>query len=138
MLFTTLNGRSQQDVKYRQYLIDWDHKVSGPQKAVKDFLRPYWEHKTVLEEMRIPGSKLRCDIVCLANPAAVIEVSPNQHFQYNAFLHGSLSGFKQSLKRDLQKEKWARLNGFAYVEITDEDLKAGLSVGLFAERGVIL
>ena len=133
MLFITLNGRKR-DVSIKPYLIDWERKVSGPQKAVKDFLYPYWRHDTVLEEFRLPSARLRLDLLNI-NRLLIIEVSPAQHQQYNPFFHrGSVAVFQQALKRDLAKEKFAQLNGFTFCELTTEDLEEGLSPELFLTR----
>ena len=136
MLFTTLNGRATRDISITPYLIDWEHAVSKPQKAVKDFLRPYWRLDQVVEELRIPSSRYRVDL-CNLSTSVMVEVSPAQHHGFNPFFHGSVSGWQASLKRDIKKERWAALNGLTYIELDDADL-ATLSVELFAERGVIL
>ncbi len=136
MQFTTLNGRPR-DVPTAPYAVDWARKVSGPQKAVKDFLRPYWEHGVVLEEFRIPGSKLRVDLLRLDGARGVmVEVSPESSHSFNAFFHGSLSGFKASLKRDISKARWAELNDLVYCEIVESDFP--LTVAAFERQGVIL
>jgi len=134
MKLTKLNSYKLVNIKNLQkYYIDWDYKISGPQKRVKDFLYPYWRTHCVLEELIIPGSLLRCDLVNLTR-SIVLEVSPLQHTKYNEFFHRSLSGFKESLKRDLAKGAWAERNGFTFVEIFDDDLKKGLSKAWFLEK----
>lgn len=145
MIFKTINGKTK-DVSLIPYLIDWEPKkeVSKPQGQVKAFLKPYWQHKTVCEEFRIPGSKYRIDIFApMEGPnksGVVIEVSPSAtHTQYNKFMHGSLSGYVSVLKRDMIKQRWAELNGFTYVEITDKELNAGLTTEWFEQTfGIIL
>lgn len=132
MLWLTPTGR-EVDVSITPYLIDWDYIVSRPQKTVKDFLRPYWESSRVLEEFAVPGTRWRCDLINV-NKRILVEVSPAQHDGFNPFFHGSIAGFKASLKRDIKKRDWAELNGLTYVEIGDDDLKAGLSAELFEER----
>ena len=137
MIFKTLNGRDayMSPTKYR---IDWDRVVSGPQKRVKDFLKPYWKNDAVFEEARIPRSLLRIDLLNVSK-GIVVEVSPMQHSAYHPFFHGSEEGFKQSLKRDLIKAQWAELNNLTYVELCEEDLAAGLSRKLFKTKyGVTL
>lgn len=132
MVFRTLNGR-ERNLSITPYLIDWDRRVSGPQKRVKDFLKPYWGRDTVLEEAAIVGNRMRLDLVNV-NKLIVVEVSPSQHSSYNKFFHGSMEGFKSSLRRDLKKANWCALNGFVYCELVDEDLKEGLSEQLFKDR----
>lgn len=114
------------------YLIDWDHVVSKPQKRVKDFLRPFWFRDMVLEEPRLPRSLLRFDIIN-ASRGIVVEVSPTStHGKFNPFLHGSRMGFGKMLARDMEKERWAELNEFTFIEITDADFP--LTTELFATR----
>ncbi len=137
MVFKTLNGR-ERDISIKQYRIDWDpaREVSKPQAATKAFLRAYWEHDIVLEELRIPGCRLRIDLVNV-NKGVVVEVSPQSSHSFNAFFHrGSLNRFKDALKRDLNKQRWAEANGFTFVEITDTDFP--LTPDAFARQGVTL
>ncbi len=139
MVFKTLNGR-ERDISTKRFQIDWERKVSGPQKQVKDFLRPYWEHGIVFEELVIPaGKRMRVDLLRMdGRPRPImVEVSPESSHSYNAFFHGgSLNRFKDALKRDLAKQRWAEINGFDYVEITDTDFP--LTEAAFARQGVIL
>ena len=58
-----------------------------------------------------------------ASDKTVIEVSPIQHQQYNAFLHGSRLNYLEAQKRDLQKIDWCNINNFKYIEIDEQDLK---------------
>lgn len=132
MLFKSLNGRVR-DISYIPYLVEWDRVVSAPQKRVKDFLKPYWERDVVLEEAAIIGKRMRFDLVNL-NKQIVVEVSPKQHTKYSEFFHGSVAGFKAALKRDLQKEEWCQINGFAFCELLEEDLAEDLTPALFKDR----
>lgn len=132
MKFKALKSKRLADVRIARYIVDWDREVSKPQKFVKDFLLPYWKADIVLEEMRIPGSLLRIDLIDLTKRIA-IEVSPSQHFQFNRFFHHSRSGFLSALKRDGDKENWCIDNDFKYVEIFEEDLP-DLCRGWFQEK----
>lgn len=138
MIFTTLSGHPR-DVSMTAYKVDWERKVSRPQKRVKDFLRPYWEGDAVYEEVRIPGCLFRVDLINV-NKAIMVEVSPIQHHTADHWFHGgSMAKWKASLKRDIQKERWAELNQLTYVELTQDDLDTGLSAELFLSRfGVTL
>lgn len=138
MKLKKINSDKVISLNVSNYRINWDRKVSGPQKKVKDFLRKYWSTHSVLEELPIPGSKLRVDIINVTDMVA-IEVSPRQHFSYNAFLHkGHQTVFLKNVKSDCNKKQWCIDNGFTYIEITDDDLDK-LSEELFKEKfGVIL
>lgn len=130
MKILNIRGR-EVNINPRRYLIDWDRAVSKPQKAVKDFLRPFWEGGYCLEEFRIPGSLLRVDLLNVSR-GMVVEVSPKRSHAYNAFFHGSLAGYREALKRELDKQGWAESAGFQYIEITDDDFP--LTVPRFLEQ----
>ncbi len=123
MKFIGFKSNREVNVTVNKYLIDWDHAVSKPQKLVKDFLRPYWGTKVVLEEFKVPGPgcRLRVDLMNLTDHIAV-EVSPKGSHSYNPFFHGgSRHKFGSAMKRDLDKQTWLERNGFTYVELTDDD-----------------
>lgn len=107
---------------FSKYKINWDRKVSKPQKRVKDIIHPYWAAQDVYEELYIPNSKLRIDLANLSI-GKIVEISPSQHQKYNEFLHGSRLKYLEAQKRDLQKIDWCEMNGFDYVEIDENDLK---------------
>lgn len=135
MRFLTLNGRTK-DISIKRYLVDWERRVSGPQKATKDFLKPYWKHDIVLEECPLVGTRYRIDLLNI-NKAIMVEVSPESSHSFNAFFHqGSLNRFKDALKRDLAKGDYARINNFTFVELTEADFP--LSEAVFERQGVTL
>lgn len=119
MNLVTLKGRPCR-INVMRYKIDWDFVVSRPQKQVKDFLFQYWKNDLVLEEARIPGSKLRIDLWNVSR-SILVEVSPAATHSFNAFFHGSKAGFQASVKRDLDKVAWAEKNNLMLVEIMDQD-----------------
>lgn len=120
MKFLTITGK-EKNVNISEYLIDWDRKVSGPQKKVKDFLKPFWKNCVVLEEFLIPGCLLRADIVNISKNI-LLEVSPAQHHEFNKHFHKNKVGYLNSIKRDFEKEQWAIKNKFTFIEILEEDL----------------
>jgi len=132
MKFYGFNSTRQVNVNITPYAIDWDHKVSGPQKRVSDFLRPYWKTHVVLSEFRIPRSLLRIDILNI-NLRCAIEVSPAGSHSYNPFFHKSRIGFGAAMKRELGKAEWLEKNGFQLCEIFDEDFDR-LSPEWFLEK----
>ena len=133
MKVTGLNGRIY-PVVIQKYAIDWSHVVSKPQKKVKDFLRPYWVSHVVSEEFAIPGCgkrPLRVDLINWTRKIAV-EVSPRSSHGFNSFFHKSRIGFSAAVRRDLGKEEWCKANGFAYVELNEDDIEQ-LSVEWFED-----
>lgn len=125
MLFKTLNGHTQ-NVPIGPYILDWNkpRKISKVQREVETFLRPYWMGKQVLVEFRIPSTRLRIDLM-VPSDELIVEVDGSQHMIYNSHFHVSLSGYRASIGRDLDKEKFAENNGFTLVRITEDDVKAG-------------
>lgn len=118
---------------WNRYSIDWERKVSAPQKRVKDFLRRFWAYDKVCEELLIPGSKKRLDIVNISK-MIVVEVSPDSvHSSFNKFFHDSRSGLMLKKKADNDKEDWCLRNGFQYASLRDSDIK-NLSKDLLMEQ----
>jgi hypothetical protein len=132
MKWKTKNGR-EVNFNPAQYKIDWERKVSGPQKTVKDFLFKFWKNDIVLEEMLLPKSgKKRLDLVNLSRKV-IIEVSPDSvHLEFNQFMHGSRAGYLKKLKADSEKMQLAELNGFKFIELNDEHLN-NLTKKMFKE-----
>lgn len=136
MKFKKLNSQKIVNVNLSKYYIDWSHKVSGPQKLVKDFLKPFWKTDCVLEEFLIPGSRLRIDLFNISKHI-VIEVSPLQHVEFNEFFHKTRAGFLEALKRDMDKRKWVEDNGFNILEVYEEDM-GKLTKQWFKDKGIEL
>lgn len=137
MKLKKLNSQKIISINISKYRVDWDRVVSKPQFLVKSFLKPYWSHKSICEELPIPGSKLRLDLVDLSD-RTIVEISPAAvHANYNQFFHKSRPGFLKKIKADISKLDWAEDNNFKLIEIFDDDLR-NLSVALFAEKGLIL
>lgn len=126
------------NVNIANYKIDWEQKVSAPQKKVTDFLRQFWEYDYVLQELRVPGSLLRLDIVNITK-RIIVEVSPGSiHDKYSKFIHKSRGGFLKKVNADADKKKWAEINNFSFIELDNADIRA-ISKEMIEEKyGVIL
>lgn len=136
MKFKTLSGR-EVNIAVTKYNIDWERKVSKPQKAVKDFLFPWWRQDHVLEEFMIPGSRMRIDLLNLSSRVAV-EVSPDSSHKFNKFFHKDrVGGFLASVKRDLKKEEWILANDFKLISVysTDNLDEIFLEIGIQNTQG---
>jgi len=132
MKFYSIHGKLV-TVNVSKYRVDWQRKVSAPQFAAKSFLFPYWRNDIVLEELRIPGSLFRIDLVNLSKKV-IIEISPRSlHVNYNKFMHRNRAGYLKKIKSDAEKLKWAEKSGFKFVEFYDEDL-ANLSPEYLKEK----
>jgi pyruvate-formate lyase-activating enzyme len=121
MKFFLPGSNRQVNVNVMKNLIDWDRVVSKPQKKVKDFLKRYWVGHVVLEELVVPGTRWRMDLINLTRKIA-LEVSPDQHQHFTPFFHQNRFKFGASIQRDIKKEEWAIKNGFTFVEIYGEDI----------------
>ena len=123
MKVTTLNGRRFVIINVPKYRIKWAGKTRSKfQSGVKAFLKPYWQNDICIEEFRIPGCLLRCDIINLTQKI-VVEISGRQHQEHVKHFHGeSRIGFRDQIKRDCMKMDWAIANHFKFVEIFEEDL----------------
>lgn len=122
MKVTGLNGRIY-SLKVADYLIDWQpaREVSAPQAAVKRFLRPFWQGHICTEETTIPGTRMRVDLMNWTRRIAV-EVSPSSSHSFNQFFHRNRVRFGAAVKRDLDKGRWATLNRFTFIELTETDI----------------
>lgn len=134
MKFFKPNSKIQVNVNVTEYLINWEPKreVSKPQAAVKAFLRPYWRSHVVLEEFRVPGTRMRVDLLNLTRRLA-IEISPSGSHAFNPFFHKNRLKFGRAVARDLSKIDWCAQNGFTLIELGDEDL-ADLSAEMFLKK----
>lgn len=110
-------------VNLQPYRMDWDRVVSKPQKAVKDFLRPYWQAHAMYEEVALPGKgRMRIDLLNTTR-GVVIEVSPRSSHSFNKFFHkNDRFTFGAAVGRDLKKAEWVKAAGFTLVEISDDDM----------------
>lgn len=121
-----------------KYIINWDGKSRSKfQFAVKQFLKPYWKMDLTFEEFPVIGSRKSVDIFNY-NKKIVCECHGNQHQAFIRYFHRPISDKDRSqwlaqIKRDIEKEKWAELNGFKFIEIFPEDLK-NLSPAFFKEK----
>ena len=118
MILLDMKGR-QRKVSPLKYKINWDiKKASAPQFRTKCFLKNYWLADLVCEEFVIPGTRLRVDFINFSKKIAV-EVSGDQHENFNKFFHKNRIGFIKSIKRDFQKIKWLEINKIQLVELYD-------------------
>lgn len=106
-----------------KYLVKWNKPCkSAPQLATKVFFKNYWSADLVCEEFKVPGTRLRIDLINFTKKI-IVETSGKQHEQFVEFFHGNRTGFLKSIKRDFTKIKWAEINDFLFVEIYDSETK---------------
>lgn len=121
------------EVNISKYRIKWDARCRSKfQFELKQWFRRYWENHICLEEFRLPGSLLKCDLVNL-NKRIMVEINGVQHETYNKHFHrGNRVNFLAQLTRDQIKRDWAEANGFVIVEIEPKDLP--LTLEFFREK----
>lgn len=107
----------------RKNLIDWQGKSrSKLQYSFKQFFYLYWNNHIVYEEFPVYGTMLKVDFLNATKKIAV-EIQGGQHESFNKFFHGdSRLKYLQSIKRDVNKEKWIEMNRFKFLELYEEDL----------------
>ena len=108
----------------KKYIINWDGKSrSKLQFKFKQFFYLYWKNHIVYEEFPVYGTMLKVDFLNATKKIAV-EVQGNQHESFNKFFHNdSRLKYLQSIKRDVEKEKWLKINQFKFLELYEQDLK---------------
>ena len=117
-----LHSNYKVDVKITKYLINWYKSPSKEQQILQDFLFPFWKNKIVLAEFKIPGSKLRTDILNITDKIH-IEYSPDSTHDFSEYFHKHRLIFIRRNKNDINKMEWAIKNGFKSIEIGQSDLK---------------
>jgi hypothetical protein len=121
-----------------RYKVDWDAKTRSKfQSSVKSWMRQFWQFDVCLEEMPVPGTRLKCDLVNLTR-MVIIEASGQQHVEFNKHFHNNNRwAFHHQIVRDEAKREWAESNGFVFVEIYPDDMP--LTKEFFSERyGLVL
>lgn len=125
-------------VNIQKYRIDWDKSsCSNLQTQVKEFLEDFWKYKKVLEEFRIPKTKLRIDFLNVTDKIAV-EANGEQHDKFVPHFHKNLSGFLEHCGRDRKKEDWLEKNGYKLIEIYQSDIKNLSKESIFELYGIEL
>lgn len=120
-------------INIQKYKIDWNSAPSKGQQVLQNFLYPYWRNSLILQEMYVPGTKWRFDLVN-CNRKIIVEYSPKTHHgNFNKFFHRSRAGYLRSIKADLFKYDWAIENDFKVAEIVEKDLD-NLSIKFFQDK----
>jgi len=121
MTWTTLNGISR-NINEKKYKILWHgSSLSLFQKRVKSFFSDYWENDSVGEEVLLPNTKLRVDIMNFTRKIA-IECNGKFHSKFTPYLQKDIQTFHQQVARDVLKEHLLELNGFRVIEIYEKNM----------------
>ena len=128
MKVTGLNGR-EYNIDLKKYIIKNDDKTvkSKYHMAARKLLAEMFKGYTVLEEVKLPGSR------CPSKKSALfldffipslslgIEVHGQQHYEFCKFFHKTKAGFLTAKKRDFIKEDWCELNGIELIVLKYSD-----------------
>ncbi len=122
MRFKDLNGRLR-FLNIEKQRVKWDAPSKSKfQFGIKQFLKKYWEHDIVYEEMKMVGTRLRMDFFN-ATKRCGIETSGNQHTSYVPFFHaGNRINYWHQLRRDSKKYEWCQKNQINLIDIYPTDL----------------
>jgi hypothetical protein len=123
-----LNGR-EYNLNLSKYIVKKDDKTvkSKYHMAARELLHEMFSGYTVLEEVKLPGSRdpakkstLFLDFF-IPNLQLGVEVHGQQHYEFCKFFHKTKAGFLTSRKRDFIKEDWCELNGIELVVLKYSD-----------------
>ena len=128
MKVTGLNGR-EYNIDLKKYIVRKDDKTvkSKYHMAARELLAEMFKGYTVLEEVKLPGSR------CPSKKSALfldffvpslslgIEVHGQQHYEFCKFFHKTKAGFLTAQKRDFIKEDWCELNGIELIVLKYSD-----------------
>jgi very-short-patch-repair endonuclease len=101
-----------------------ERKKSSHHLRARDLLKKQFGSQRLMEEIPLPGTRLRLDFYLHASSLAV-EVHGEQHYNYSPFFHGSAWAFIRARGNDVKKIEWCEINGitlleFPYNESDDE------------------
>jgi hypothetical protein len=123
MRLLNINGKLV-NKNVRKNLINWEGKSrSKLQFQFKQFFYPLWQNHIVYEEFPVYGTMLKIDFLNATKKIAV-EIQGDQHESFNEFFHNkSRLKYLESIKRDVKKQEWIKMNNFKFLELYEEDLK---------------
>jgi hypothetical protein len=121
MIWTTTNGY-RRALSEKKYQIKWDQpSLSKFQFSVKQFFKKYWIDDIVGEEVLLPATQLRVDIINFSKMVAV-EANGLFHIQHMPYFQSTEKDFHSQVFRDVYKEHLLEKNGFHVIEIYEKNL----------------
>lgn len=121
MTWVTLNGINR-NINEKKYRIHWTGpSLSAFQRKIKIFFSDYWDKDSVGEEVLLPNTKLRVDIMNFTRKIA-IECNGQFHSKFTPYLQKDLNTFRKQVARDVLKEHLLELNGFRVIEIYEKNM----------------
>jgi hypothetical protein len=106
----------------KKYAIKWNgDSLSFFQFNVKQFFKKYWKDDVVGEEVLLPQTRLRVDLMNFSRKIAV-EVNGLFHVEYTTYFQNSVEDFEKQVYRDVLKEHLLEKNGFEVIEIYEKNM----------------
>jgi len=86
------------------------------QKSIYVYLKEKFPSAIILEEWRIPNSRVSFDFF-IPEIDLLIECQGEQHRKFVPFFHKTIEGFLDQKRRDKRKKNWAELNELELISI---------------------
>ena len=120
-----MNGREYR-IDLKKYIVRGDDtkKRSSYHLRARDILRETFKGYSVLEEVKLPGSrnpsKKSALFLDFLIPSVMIgfEVHGKQHYEFCSFFHKTKAGFYGHKRRDAIKKEWCEINEVTLVEFS--------------------
>lgn len=117
------------DKEYKLNLTKYHNKQrknsSALHKRAREIIKEAFPSITILEEVRLPGTKevgrasskeLYADFF-IPSLRIIVEVHGEQHYHFNNHYHRNQLEFLVGQKRDRQKQYWCEINNITYIEL---------------------
>lgn len=124
MKFIGLNGKEYRlDTRRSSYPMRTE--AASPSKiqfACAQLLRRKFPVSTILEEVTLPGHKLRLDFF-IPDLKLVVEINGTQHTEFNTFFYKTRRAFLDAQARDSSKAEICEMNNWTLITVeSPEDL----------------
>jgi hypothetical protein len=106
--------------KSQRPALDAERPRSELHVKVRELLTQLFPTYLILEEIRLPGTRLFADFV-IPNLPLIVEGHGRQHYEYIEHFHKNVFGFAASRKRDNDKIIWCAMNKIPIVELCYKD-----------------
>lgn len=120
-----IKGLNNRDYKLQLHKYIVDKNDPRPRSkfhlSARGLLNDIYGSHWILEEVKLPGSRnkaLKSTLFLdffVPHIKLAVEVHGKQHYEYSAFFHKSIAGFKESIKRDNLKQDWCELNEISLI-----------------------
>lgn len=85
----------------------------------RELLKKLWPSDNIFEEITISPGLVADFIIPLRK--LIVECQGTQHYTFNKFFQGDLTGFNAQKNRDNLKQEWCTINGFILVALDNRD-----------------